>query len=70
MDNLIIEATKYTPKILFDAKNHLLEITGETYPENTAEFYAPVFKWLEGYIAELQDEVVTVNLEINTGKRN
>lgn len=65
MDNLIIEATKYTPKILFDAGNHLLEIKGETYPENTAEFYAPVFQWLEEYIANLQNEAVTVNLEIN-----
>ncbi len=65
MDNLLIEATKYTPKILFDAENHQLEIKGETYPENTAEFYAPVFKWLEEYLAELQDEAVTVNLEIN-----
>jgi len=65
MDNLIIEATKYTPKIVFDAGTHLLEIKGETYPENTAEFYAPVFKWLEEYIAKLQNEAVTVNLEIN-----
>jgi hypothetical protein len=65
MDNLIIEATKYTPRILLDAENHLLEIIGETYPENTAEFYAPVFSWLEEYIAKLQNEAVTVNLEIN-----
>ncbi len=65
MDNLIIEATKYTPQIQFDAETHLLEIKGETYPENTAEFYAPVFKWLEEYIAILQNEAVTINLEIN-----
>lgn len=65
MDNLIIEATKYTPTIMFDAERNLLEIRGETYPENTAEFYAPVFKWLDEYLAQLQDEPVTVNLEIN-----
>ncbi len=44
MDNLRIEPTKYTPEIIFDAETNLLEIKGETYPENTAEFYAPVFK--------------------------
>ncbi len=65
MDNLIIESTKYTPEIRFDTEKHLLEISGETYPENTAEFYAPVFKWLETYLAQLGDETVTVNLEIN-----
>ena len=65
MDNLIIESTKYTPEIRFDAENHLLEISGETYPENTAEFYAPVFKWLEAYLAQPGNAPVTVNLEIN-----
>ncbi len=65
MDNLIIEATKYTPKINFDAGNNLLEIAGETYPENTAEFYAPVFSWLDEYLEQIDDKEVTVNLEIN-----
>lgn len=65
MDNLIIESTKYTPAIRFDAETHLLEIKGETYPENTAEFYAPVFSWLDTYLSQLSGEVVTVNLEIN-----
>jgi len=64
MENLKIEATKYTPEITFDASQNLLEIKGETYPENTAEFYAPVFTWLEEYIIQLQDQEVTLNLEI------
>lgn len=65
MDNLIIEATKYTPEIKFDAENNQLELTGETYPENTAEFYAPVFSWLDEYLEQIEDNMVTVNLEIN-----
>jgi len=65
MDNLNIGPTKYTPEIIFDAETNLLEIKGETYPENTAEFYAPVFKWLGAYLGKLRDEAVTVNLEIN-----
>ncbi len=65
MDNLVIEATKYTPKILFNADSNVLEISGETYPENTAEFYMPIFAWLEEYFAQLQDRKVTVNMEIN-----
>lgn len=65
MENLIIEATKYTPYIQFNSEKNLLEISGETYPENTAEFYAPVFKWLDQYLSQLSDEAVTVNLEIN-----
>lgn len=64
MDNLIIEATKYTPYISFNGQTNCLEIKGETYPENTAEFYSPVFDWLEAYLGDLQDQEVTVNLEI------
>ncbi len=64
MDNLLIEATKYTPEISFNAETNILEIKGETYPENTAEFYSPVFDWLEAYLNQLQDHAVTVNMEI------
>ncbi len=64
MDNLFIEATKYTPKISFDSTTHTLEITGETYPENAAEFYSPVFDWLEEYLGQLKKQTVVVNIEI------
>ncbi|MCG8336688.1 MAG: DUF1987 domain-containing protein [Proteobacteria bacterium] len=64
MENLIIEATKYTPTISFDAGTNILEIHGETYPENTAEFYSPVFDWLEKYLNQLNDQQVIVNMEI------
>jgi hypothetical protein len=65
MDNLKIDATKYTPEISFDCEKNLLEIKGESYPENIAEFYAPVFEWLEGYIEQLDDDAqVVVNMEL------
>ena len=64
MKNLNITSTKYTPEINFDADSNILEIKGETYPENTAEFYAPVFTWLDEYIDQLKDDEVTLNLEI------
>lgn len=64
MDNLVIEATKYTPYISLNADTNVLELKGETYPENTAEFYSPVFEWLEDYLGQLGEEEVTVNMEI------
>jgi SiaC family regulatory phosphoprotein len=64
MDNLLIEATKYTPHISFNAETNILDLKGETYPENTAEFYAPVFSWLEEYLQQLGDQAVRVNMEI------
>lgn len=65
MENLKIEATKYTPEISFDCENHLLEISGESYPENIAEFYAPIFSWMEEYFDQLDDnQPVIINMEL------
>ncbi len=64
MEDLFIEASKYTPAILFDYKNHLLEIKGESYPENIAEFYAPIFSWIEQYVEKLQDQKATINIDL------
>lgn len=64
MKNLIIDATDCTPSIYFDAQEHLLEIRGTSYPENTAAFYAPVFSWLDEYFANIEEGDITVNVEI------
>ena len=68
MDKLVIRATRYTPEILLDPKQHLLEIKGESYPENIAEFYTPVFAWIESYFNQAEkradNQTVTVNLEL------
>lgn len=41
-----IEATSSTPRISWDEAAHTLSISGESYPENSFAFYAPVFEWL------------------------
>ena len=50
MDSLRIEATSCSPLIDFDPAAGLLRIEGESYPENSFDFYAPVFGWLEEYL--------------------
>ena len=64
MKNLAIEATKQTPKVSFDADNHVLEFQGESYPENMVEFADPIFSWLEEYLEQLGEQPVTVNIEL------
>jgi hypothetical protein len=46
MEPLHIDATKSTPAVCFREDTHILEITGESYPENAAAFYGPIFDWL------------------------
>ncbi len=65
MENLKIEATKSTPAISFDAQKYLLEVQGESYPENAAKFYGPIYEWLIAFLPTLAPErrlVVDVNV--------
>lgn len=64
MENLIIQRTEATPEIRFDYVTGILEVRGESYPENTAEFYAPVFIWLRNFLASGNELAATVNMEI------
>ncbi len=65
MDKLIVEATRSSPAIAFDAETRRLRICGESYPENAAAFYAPVFAWLKTFIAGLEPAAtVEIDLEI------
>ena len=49
MSNLKIDNSIKTPSIIFAAGNGLLEIKGKSIPENSLEFYRPVFEWLDDY---------------------
>ncbi|HRH65461.1 MAG TPA: DUF1987 domain-containing protein [Bacteroidia bacterium] len=49
MDPLIIEEGIKTPSISFNPGNGILEIKGKSIPENSLEFYKPVFDWLDAY---------------------
>ncbi len=65
MENLNIEKTKYTPQISLNAQEGVLEFKGKSYPENTFEFYAPVQKWIESYIATCETQKVVIVFDIN-----
>lgn len=58
MESLIIAPTKSTPKINFDAQQHVLEITGQSYPEDATKFYQPIFNWLNTYLAATEQTVI------------
>jgi hypothetical protein len=58
MENLYIEATKYTPEIKTDAQQGEVKIYGSSYPENANEFYKPVTQWIEKYIQEVNSRLL------------
>jgi len=64
MQNLTIEATKYTPEISLDGERGLMSMVGKSYPENTFDFYKPVMAWVESYFASNAREKSVINMEI------
>jgi hypothetical protein len=65
MENLIIKATKSSPAICLDAQTRILEISGESYPENAANFYTPVFEWIDRFFGQMNNAPVTVNITLH-----
>ena len=49
MNILNIEGTDDTPKIIFDKKNGIFEISWRSLPEDSVEFYTPVLEWIAQY---------------------
>jgi hypothetical protein len=64
MDNLTIDAAKDTLSVNCDARTGVMDMHGISYPQDAAEFFSPVFDWLEEYIT-LVNAPLTLNLRIN-----
>ena len=64
MEPLIIESAKSTPKVDFNVENRVLEIKGQSYPENSFKFYDPIFQWLDAFFAGIEDDGL-IKLEIS-----
>ena len=64
----LIESTRNTPTINFNAENGSLEISGRSMPENTRKFYDPIIAWLHNFKPDPSLEIsLTINLSyLNT----
>jgi hypothetical protein len=63
MEKIVIPRSKSSPEVIMDYENGLLEIIGESYPENSLGFYKPVNDWLNKCI---QDKIqFKVNFKLN-----
>jgi len=61
MENIHIEGkhgVNFIPTVDFNAETGVCEIAGESYLEDTLEFYTPLYDWLKQYIKEVNKPVV------------
>jgi len=64
MENFIIKETKYTPEVNLNVKEGILNIKGNSYPENTLEFYDPILNLLEKFFKDIENKNIILNIEI------
>ncbi|BCS52303.1 DUF1987 domain-containing protein [Geobacter sp. SVR] len=62
MTTLDIPQSLSTPGVSFDPATRRLCITGESYPENSFEFYAPVTGWLQEYLTGQNELLLDINV--------
>jgi len=67
MDNIVIEGyhgTHYIPKVDFNANTGICLLEGESYLEDTTNFYKPLFEWFKEFLTTtLKDLVFNIKLE-------
>ena len=51
MKNLLIEATKKTPEVVFNT-NGQMSLRGRSLPENADQFFTPLINWVESLDAK------------------
>jgi len=64
MNNLKISSSKDTLGITCDVQAGFIEMEGNSYPMDAAEFFSPVFDWLDKYVSEI-NAGLDLNLRIN-----
>jgi len=64
MDKIMIGASARTPEVDFDFEANAFSLKGECYPENIAEFFAPLVDRLKEHFARLRGAGVDFSFEL------
>jgi len=64
VEPFIVEQTKSTPLVAFNAESRMLIIKGQSYPENSFKFYEPILQWLDDFFTMDRDDRL-ISLEVS-----
>jgi hypothetical protein len=56
MNDILLEKSQNSPKVIMNKSKGLIELEGKSYPENTFAFYRPITEWLKQYFKDYIDE--------------
>ncbi len=64
MKSLFIEQSEYSPRVHFDTKTNIFEISGVSYSDDTISFFEPVLVWLHQYLQQ-NKKPIEINFRMN-----
>jgi SiaC family regulatory phosphoprotein len=64
MNDLHIEKTTTTPAFTARASDGFVELAGDSYPENSAEYYEPMLGWIREFI-QTEKRPLTVHFRMS-----
>lgn len=64
METITINAKEYTPKIVLNPNIGLIEMEGQSFPENSTAFYQPIIEWFKEYAISPNKET-TINIRFS-----
>lgn len=70
MDNIALEASENSPKVIMNSDKAFIEFEGKSYPENTFAFYRPITEWLKFFFKiynkdNKDNEVLNINFKFS-----
>jgi hypothetical protein len=63
MTDFLIDKTTTTPSVTARTSDGFVQIAGDSYPENSVEFYQPIFGWLREFM-ETQKRPLVVHFRM------
>ncbi len=64
MELLKIDGTSITPLVEFNPTTGVLHLKGRSIPENSLDFYLPIYQWLDAYAASPFNKTV-LNVQLD-----
>ncbi|HUI71582.1 MAG TPA: SiaC family regulatory phosphoprotein [Spirochaetia bacterium] len=58
MNDLLIPGSISSPTVRLDASRGMMELAGESYPQNAFDFFAPIIDWARQFLRESPDPLI------------
>ncbi len=64
INNILIDKKANTPQVILNKEIGLIELSGDSYPENAFEFFKPIIEWIELYFKESTNLKTIINIKL------